>query len=290
MEKIKAWTIAIRIHTLTAGAAPVIVGLGCAVYIHHSLDLRLAFLTLICTLLMQIGANLANDYFDHLKGIDGQQRIGFTKAVGPLGLKQIQWGFRACFVLALACGIQLSISGGLPILIIGLTAIAFAYLYSAGPYPLSHHALGELTAFIFFGPVAVWGTVYLQGPTDSLLPILVGTGPGYISAAILGINNLRDINSDSQNNKTTIATKYGALTMRAICLLCILFASLVPIASYYLTRRPLLVLATFSPYLFYKTWLHIAKSPIDEHLNISLVRTGQFLFVYSFLFALGLAL
>ncbi len=290
MKKIKAWTVAIRIHTLGASVGPIVLGLACAFHYQNTIDLRLALITVLCTLCMQIAANMINDYYDFTKGVDGEQNIGFAKVanMGVISPKQIRNASIFILLLALLMGVALIIEAGWPIAIIGVLAIFFAYAYTGGPYPLSYHALGEVAAFIFFGPIAVWGTFFIQTKTFNLFPLIIGCGPGYIAAALMAVNNLRDIENDKAHGKVTIASKYGSVVGRGLCLILIGLSSLVPIIAYSLTKNAILALATFSPYLFHRTWVRIAKNPIDELFNHSLLRTGQYLLLYCVLFALGL--
>jgi len=239
---------------------------------------------------MQIGTNLVNDYFDFKTGVDSNNRLGPKRVTseGLLSPKQVQRGYQLCFFLAFLFGIYLMYTGGAPIIIIGLLSLLTAYIYTGGPFPLSHHGLGEITALIFFGPLAVWGTFFLQTNKLDIFPLLVGMGPGLIAAALMSINNLRDIVSDKKAGKKTLAVLLGEKRARLFSILLILFSSVIPLLCYLLKPRPLLILSALSPYLFWKWWQRLRVGPIDEGLNLVLAKTGQYLFLYSLLFGIGL--
>ena len=121
-----------------------------------------------------------------------------------------------------------------------------------------------------------------------IFPLLVGMGPGLIAAALMSVNNLRDIVSDKKAGKKTLAVLLGEKRARLFSILLILFSSVIPLLCYVLTPRPLLILSALSPYLFWKWWQRLRVGPIDEGLNLVLAKTGQYLFLYSLLFGIGL--
>lgn len=282
--------MAIRPKTLTATAGPIFLGLFLAYSQIGTLNIWVALLTLLCTLFMQIGTNLVNDYFDFKRGVDTSTRLGPPRAVQSkiLTARQIQNLYRFCFVLSFLLGIYLMYRGGTPIILLGLLSLLTAYCYTGGPFPLSHFGLGEILAFIFFGPVAVWGTYYLQTKTHSNLAIILGMGPGFISATLMGINNLRDESSDRLANKKTLAVFFGKEKMKAILMVFIFLSGLVPLwyGTHYskaFAILPILVLVLFSG-----NWRRIYFGPVDAALNISLAKTGVYLFLYGILFGVAL--
>ena len=286
------WLLAIRPKTLFASIGPVILGLSLAVLYSGQIKFLIAFLTLICALLLQISTNLVNDYFDAKTGVDSNKRLGPQRVTQTslIEAKQVKQIFTLTFVLAFIIGIYLMIHGGLIIMIIGPLSIAFAYLYTGGPYPLSHYALGELLALIFFGPVAVWGTYYLQTNSFELLPLIAGLGPGFIAAAIMSINNLRDNKSDKENKKITLAVIMGEKKGRLLTLSLILASTIIPVILFIYLKQPWVLLTVGVFYLFIKNWMYIINGAINSNLNTVLARTGMYLFIYCIVFSLGINL
>jgi 1,4-dihydroxy-2-naphthoate octaprenyltransferase len=185
--------------------------------------------------------------------------------------------------IAFLLGSYLMYTGGIYIISIGLFSLYFAYGYTGGPFPLSHNGLGEVAAFLFFGIFAVSGTTYLQTHQFSALSFLLGAGPGFISATILAINNLRDIISDTEVNKRTIAVRFGEKFQRNLCLILIFLSSIILLSTSIIIKKYLLIPAIFLPLVFYKNWLKIAHGPIDRSLNSALAMTSVYLLVYSIL-------
>ncbi|MBN8215931.1 MAG: 1,4-dihydroxy-2-naphthoate octaprenyltransferase [Spirochaetes bacterium] len=236
---LSVWLQAARPKTLLIGVAPVTIGLGVA-WADGSWDLRVAAMTLACGLLVQVLANLINDYYDWKKGADGPERLG------PPRVTQMGWvspGAMRAAILALslliaAGGWWLSRRGGAPILLLTGASLLFAYLYTGGPYPLGYHGIADGFAFLFFGPVAAGATYYLQ--TDLFPPHLVvaGSAPGFYSAALLSVNNLRDREGDARSGKRTPAVRFGERFMRFEYTACLVGALACAVAFALMTRRP----------------------------------------------------
>ena len=288
----KNWLLAIRPKTLLASIAPVTLGFSIAYIEKNSINIPTALVTMLCALALQIASNLANDYLDAVKGVDNESRLGPIRVTssGLISLSKMKNALIMALALAFFMGIYLMIVGGPFIIFIGLLSLYFAYGYTGGPFPLSYNGLGEAAAFIFFGPVAVVGTSYLQTKNFSTLSLITGTGPGFISACILAINNLRDIVSDTETNKKTLAVNFGEGFQRKFCITTI---ALSVITSLYLLIFyqfkwifPVIIL----PFLFYKTWLQILFSPIDAKLNLALAKTAQYNLLYCLLISGGMLL
>jgi 1,4-dihydroxy-2-naphthoate octaprenyltransferase len=167
-------------------------------------------------LLIQIGTNLANDYYDFLRGGDTEDRVGPTRVTqaGIIHPKQVWWGMVLTLVLASLVGVYLVSVGGWPIVWIGLASLVCAVAYTGGPYPLAYHGLGDLFVFLFFGLVAVGGSYWVQAlalPGDVLL---AGVGVGALNTAILVANNVRDLDTDAAVGKRTLAVRVGRLGSR----------------------------------------------------------------------------
>ncbi|MBL6989781.1 MAG: 1,4-dihydroxy-2-naphthoate polyprenyltransferase [Bacteriovoracaceae bacterium] len=290
MNKLQIWILAIRPKTLPASVGPVLLGLGIAHFVEGTLSISVAVATALCAILMQIATNLVNDYFDFKSGVDGDERLGPLRVTsqGLMAPKTVQWGYRICFILAFLCGIYLITIGGWPIATIGIFSLLFAYIYTAGPLPISHLGLGEVVALIFFGPIAVWGTYFLQVGRVDFFPLLIGLGPGLIAATIMACNNLRDIESDKKNGKKTLAVRLGEKVARILCLRLVIFSAIVPLVTYHFIQVPWILIVPLTPILFYKTWRLLLLGKIDEQFNYALARIGQYLFLYCMLFALTL--
>jgi len=223
------WVLAIRPRTLPAAVAPVLVGTAMAAS-RGVMSILPAVAALAGALLIQIATNLANDYYDHRKGGDSEDRIGPTRVV-QAGLLPPAAVLRATYLtlgLAVAVGLYLVWVGGLPILIIGVLSLVCAIGYTGGPFPLAYRGLGDLFAFAFFGLVAVGGTYWVQAlrlPPDVLL---AGAGVGALTTAILVVNNLRDLDTDARAGKRTLAVRLGETGTRLEYLFLILVAAAVP--------------------------------------------------------------
>ncbi len=283
MSKSNPWILAARPKTLPAALSPIILGLGYCYHLGLNINFETAGITLFCTLLLQISSNFINDYYDGINGVDTEDRIGPTRvtSAGLLTPGAIKSGFIATLGLAFLLGLHLMSIGGLPIIIIGVSSIFFAWAYTGGPFPLSKKGLGEVAALIFFGPVAVWGTVWLQNPKDfDLMPIYLGLGPGLISAGILAINNLRDINSDAKTTKKTIAVLIGENKARKFTFTLITLSIFIPIYFTVTHRSLFYLLPVIVFFLFFQNWKTILHAPISKEFNQTLANTGKYLLFY----------
>ena len=212
IPRFRAWLLAIRPKTLTAAAAPVFLGTGLAAS-HGAFRLLPALVALLGAVLIQIGTNLANDYYDYLRGGDTSARVGPIRVTHAGIIPPPAVRNAAYFVLALALivGSYLVWVGGWPIVGIGLASLFCAIVYTGGPFPLAYHGLGDLFVFIFFGLVAVGGTYWVQVLSYGPEVLLAGVGMGGLATAILVMNNLRDIRSDAQTGKRTLAVRLGVV-------------------------------------------------------------------------------
>ncbi len=277
---------AARPKTLFASIGPVLLGLALAYNLESTIKPVLAITTLLCAILLQVSTNFVNDYYDGVRGIDSDNRLGPKRmtATGELSPIKVKNAFIASFALAFILGIVLMASAGLPIIVIGTLSILFAYIYTGGPFPLSYYALGELLAFVFFGPVAVWGAYYIQVQNindHSLTVVFAGLAPGFISAAIMAINNLRDRETDILTTKKTLAIFAGPRGARILPITFVLLSTFIPV--FHVSQfgaNPRIMIATFTSYFFFKTWIAIAKEPITPRFNDYLANTGKYLFLF----------
>lgn len=288
----KNWILAIRPKTLFASLAPVVLGLAVAYVETQTLNGLIAVLTILCALVLQIASNLANDYLDALRGVDNDTRLGPTRvtSAGLISLTSMKNALILALAVAFGLGVYLMYVGGPFIMVIGLLSLYFAYGYTGGPFPLSYNGLGEVAAFVFFGVIAVVGTTYLQTHSVSRLALILGMGPGFISACILAVNNLRDIVSDTDTNKRTLAVRFGEKFQRYLCistiLLSITVCAYVMVAYQFKWLFPVIIL----PFFFHKTWLQILYHPIDAKLNNALARTAQYNLLYCVFVSAGMIL
>ncbi len=286
---IRTWIMAIRPKTLWAGVAPVIMGTAMA-YADGKAHWLSAAVTLFAAVMIQIGTNFANDYFDYLHGADTQERLGPVRVTqaGLVSPQTMKTAFIVVFSLAFAAGMYLVWRGGFPILLIGVLSILLGILYTGGPYPLGYNGLGDIFVLIFFGPVAVGGTYYLQALQITPPVLLAGLAPGLLSTALLTVNNLRDVETDRKAGKRTLAVRFGITFARMEYLLSLLIACLLPLglALYkrdnYYSIATLLVLMLAYPTI--KLVFRESGSPV---LNKALGDTGRLLLIYSILFSLG---
>jgi 1,4-dihydroxy-2-naphthoate octaprenyltransferase len=306
VSKREAWVIAARPQTLPAGAAPVIVGIGLAVHADVFAPIP-ALGALIGALLIQVGTNFANDYYDAVKGADTDDREGFTRvtAGGLIEPNAVKRAMIGTYLLAVVVGIGLVAVGGLPIVIVGLSGIAAGILYTGGPFPYGYRGLGDLFVFIYFGLVAVAGTYYVQAvtsmpavgsfpmalpagsvPIDAVVASLPAAG---LSTAILVVNNIRDRETDMAAGKHTLAVYLGYRWSRVEFLALVGMAYVVPVLF---ALNPDYGYGALAPLLSLPLAGSVTKTVLTrtdgEALNPALERVGQTLFAHSLLFAVGL--
>lgn len=269
--------------------APVILGTALAIG-DGGFHLSSAVLCFLGALIIQIGTNLANDYYDFKKGTDTSQRIGPIRVTqaGLIAPATVKIAYIIAFGIALVIAFQLSLRGGWPLLAIGIAAVVSGIFYTAGPRPLGYNGLGEVFAFIFFGPVAVAGTYYIQARELNPAVILVGVAPGLLSAAILVVNNLRDIETDRTANKKTLAVRFGREFAQTQYLFLISMAALMPIFIYALIHERTQILFSSMILLFAAPSIRaVFTKPDGLSLNKALADTGLLLLLYSLLFSFG---
>ena len=290
VTKIQIWLEAARPKTLWAAIAPVVIGSAMAFSdgLFHPLSAAAA---LVGAILIQIGTNFANDYFDFKKGADSKDRIGPVRATGA-GLVRpavMRNAFILVFSMAFMIGLYLIFRAGWPLLLIGLLSIFFGILYTGGPYPLGYNGLGDIFVLIFFGPVAVGATYYVQTLDITLPVILAGLSPGLISTALLTVNNLRDINTDRKAGKKTLAVRFGVFFTRMEYLVTIVLAScIIPAILIYLEPHHPYALAGIVVILFALPSIKsVFLGEINADLNKVLGATGKILLLYSIIFSLG---
>lgn len=210
MFRMKVWLQATRPKTLPASVSPILLGSALA-YSQGYFQMTIWLVASICALALQVAVNFANDLFDAQSGVDNNARLGPARMVqtGQLSPKAMAVGLLIACLVALVSGLALVWLSSPWLLLLGAACLIGVFAYSAGPFPLASHALGEFTVLVFFGWVALAGTYFLHAAQVSLEVMIVATSAGLLSAAIMLVNNLRDIETDKRAGKITLAVLLG---------------------------------------------------------------------------------
>jgi 1,4-dihydroxy-2-naphthoate octaprenyltransferase len=290
---LRSWMIASRPHTLTIGVSPVLVGSALAWAESGRLDVPLMLLSMVGALLLQTGTNLDNDVSDFERGTDRAGRLGLPRAtaLGLLTVRQVRTASLGCFAVATVIGLILSWHGGWPIFVAGLASAAAAMAYSGGPRPISYTPFGDFVVWIFFGLVAVSGTYYLQTLTISPGVLIAATMVGLPAAAVLVVNNYRDLEPDRAVGKRTLAVCLGRGFSRwqYAALILLPFVLLAPLAAQTRIGAALLVPLAALPVglgLVRRFW-HEAPGPA---FNALLARTARFQVLFAVLLSVAILL
>ncbi len=284
------WIEAARLRTLPAGIIPVATGVTLAA-IDGFTDNVIAAVTFITAVLIQIGTNFANEYYDFLKGADTEERVGFLRATsaGLISPQAMKRATLATMTLAFLIGLVLVWHGGWIILAIGLLSLLFGYAYTGGPYPLAYNGLGDLFVMVFFGLVAVNGTYFLLTDSVSYPVIIASLSCGALATNILVVNNLRDTDTDRMVGKRTLGVMFGDNFLRAEYTLLLLVACAVPPHFYVMEGYNV---AALLPFISLPLGLIALRSVWFDHdkrmLNGTLVKTAAFMTAYGFLLCIGL--
>ncbi len=289
MAAFRTWLQASRPKTLFAAAAPVLLGTAMALEA-GVIHVTSAVLCFASALLIQVGTNFYNDAADFEKGSDTRGRRGPLRVVaaGLVSPLQMKWAAALAFFAAVAAGAYLMWRGGWPIVVIGVLSILFGYLYTAGKRSLSSIGVADLFVLIFFGPVAVAGTFYVQALYVTPLAILAGFAPGALAVAILMVNNIRDVDEDRASGKHTLVVRLGRVWGVRLYAACVLVAVAVPIFLWLQDPSRTLVLISLAvlPVAF-AALRQISRHDDGPLMNRMLARTAQVLMIYCVLFAIG---
>ena len=242
---VAVWLTGARLRTLPLAFGPVLLGSASA-WTAGSFDPLRASLALLVAVSLQIGVNYANDYSDGIRGTD-DYRVGPPRLTGS-GLVEPRLVKRAAllfFAVAVAAGGALIVlAGAWWMVVVGALAVWAAWSYTGGTRPYGYRGLGELVVFIFFGPVATVGTTYVQAGFIPWESLLTGSAMGFFAAAVLMMNNLRDIDPDEQAGKRTLSVQIGAKASKAVITFFLGFPYLLLLALFGEYPRSLLVLLT----------------------------------------------
>jgi 1,4-dihydroxy-2-naphthoate octaprenyltransferase len=286
----RVWLLAARPATLPAAVVPVVVGTAAALHGGQPLSTGPFLAALLAALLIQVGTNFANDVFDFRRGADTPDRLGPLRVTqsGLVTPRQVLLATYVTFGLAALTGVYLTLVGGPFILLIGALSILAGLAYTGGPWPYAYHALGDVFCFVFFGVLAVIGSAYLQTLSVTPLAVWAAIPTGCLVTDILIVNNLRDIDTDRQVGKITLAVRIGRQGTRLEYTLLIVVAYLVPLVVW--------LQGLVGPW-FWLPWLSLPLAAwlvrfvgrtTGRPLNLALKRTGQLHLVFGLLFAASL--
>jgi 1,4-dihydroxy-2-naphthoate polyprenyltransferase len=287
---LRLWLLAARPRTLPAAVAPVLVGTALAGSedVFHPLAFAAA---LVGSIFIQIGTNLSNDYSDARRGADTEDRLGPVRvtAGGLMPPRRVLVGTYVAFAVAVAAGLYLAAVAGWELLLVGAASILAGVLYTGGPRPYGYEGLGELFVFLFFGIVAVTGSYFVQTEDLRWEAFALAVPVGLLAAAILVVNNVRDVETDRRAGKRTLAVRLGRGRARRM------FAGMLLLAF----ATPLALAPAISPWLL----LSLAALPLappllrtvatrsdGAALNGALADSGRLLALFSLLLAVGVLL
>ncbi|WP_198264451.1 1,4-dihydroxy-2-naphthoate polyprenyltransferase [sulfur-oxidizing endosymbiont of Gigantopelta aegis] len=289
MNYFSIWWLAIRPKTLSIALSPVLLGSALSWHSQAAFSLLTFIIILISALCIQIGTNLYNDAADFEKGADTPERLGPKRAAqqGWLNAGQIKRGALISFFMAFLAGIYLAYLGGMAIIILGLISILCGYAYTGGPKAIAYTPLGELFVIVFFGFAAVGGSFYLQSHTINYSVLILATGIGSMAAAILLVNNYRDLEGDRKVKKLTLVHYIGRPMARKLYVFMMSYPYLLLLVL--LPQYPwTILLALFSLPLAIMLIGYFLRMEITSELNKVLAYTAQLQLLYTLLLSLGL--
>lgn len=280
---LKPWIEATRPKTLPASIIPVLIG-NAAAFAENKFNPFVMLITMFCALMIQIITNYLNEVYDFKKGADTKDRLGPKRQVasGVISAKMMSIVSFILILITFLTGLYLVDYAGIEILLVGILSLFFAFAYTGGPYPLAYNGLGEIFVFVFFGLVAVCGSYYVQTQNLNLFIVLAAIPAGMLSSNILGVNNIRDIETDKLANKKTLAVKIGksnaiklfefeiASAYAAIVILSILYNN-------YILLLPLLTIVLSI------RLIKNVKTLVGLELNKALAATGKLLLIFGIL-------
>ena len=285
--KVAIWFESLKPKVYIASVAPVVIGSALAWADGH-FDVWSMPLLLICAMLIQTISNWVNDIYDHKRGADERGRVG-PRRVLVEGLLQPQQLIRASWIAAIICfllGLPLVVRAGWPVLLIGLVCLIAAWAYTGGRFNLAYHGLGDVAAFLLFGVVGVVGTYYVHAIHLTSDAFLLALGPGCIVANILGVNNIRDIPTDTLVGKRTLAVRIGGRPARLLYIILMLVAIILP--SIVLRDRGPWLYAPLAALPWGLTLCIMVWKRQGADLNPVLVGTAVVYVQYTVLMAIGL--
>jgi 1,4-dihydroxy-2-naphthoate polyprenyltransferase len=281
------WLAGTRPRTLPAAVVPVLIGTGVA-FGYGKFSPWRAVLALVVALALQIGVNYANDYSDGIRGSD-EQRVGPTRlvAAGLARPKQVLAAAFACFGVACVAGLALAIATSWWLILVGAAAVAAAWFYTGGSHPYGYRGFGEIAVFTFFGLAAVAGTAYVQLVRFTWLELIAAIPAGLLSCALLMINNLRDIDSDAEVGKRTLAVRLGDARSRVVYIASLLLPFAVALVI--TPARPLAALTVAALPLTVAPIKTVRSGAAGRALITALGQTGRLQLAFGAALTIGLA-
>jgi 1,4-dihydroxy-2-naphthoate octaprenyltransferase len=289
---VRIWVMAARPKTLPLGVAPVLVGTALAGYLHIFHPLRFVA-ALLGSVFIQIGANLSNDYSDAHRGADTEDRLGPVRvtAGGLVPPRQVLIATYVTFGLAVLCGAYLIAVAGWQLLLIGVASIIAGVLYTGGPRPYGYEGLGEVFVFLFFGIAAVAGSYFAQVRDFSWESLVLSAPIGLIAAAVLVVNNTRDIDTDRRADKRTLAVRIGRERSRRMYATMVLIAYPIALIPWLFGPLRAWLLLPFLTLPLAVGVIRIVSTHSDgPSLNRALAKTGQLQLFFCVLLSVGLLL
>ena len=297
-EKLKMWWETARPKTLPLALASIFTGSALGYWANpQDFNGLVMALCLLTTILLQVLSNFANDYGDHQKGSDTEERIGPLRGIqkGAISAKELKWGLILMVVASFLSGSFLigiayeNLSDLLAFAGLGILAIVAAITYTVGAKPYGYMGLGDISVLVFFGLLGVGGTYYLQTHSIDSHIILPAIGSGLLASAVLNINNLRDIEQDEKAGKNTLAVRLGAykgrvyhcilLSVAALCYLAFAVATAISWTNYlFVLAMPLLA----------KHAIFVYRSQQPSELRPMLAQMSMISLLINILFSLGL--
>jgi 1,4-dihydroxy-2-naphthoate polyprenyltransferase len=281
------WLNATRPKTLPASAVPILLANAFA-YRSGVFSWWVFLVTLCCGIALQVLANFTNEIGDFKRGADGAERLGPERAVSK-GVITLSAMRRVSILLSLGTfllGLLLVWYAGWVVLAIGIVSLIFAWAYTSGPYPLAYKGLGDVFAMLFFGIVPVCGAYYVQTSAFSSNVFIASLAPGLFAMNILGVNNIRDIETDSAVGKKTVAVRIGRPNAITLYIALTVLAYLLPIILMLLTNNAWFLLCFVSIPNAIKLCRYVRTAQGKEY-NSALARTGQLLVLYGVLMIIG---
>jgi len=287
----RLWLVAARPRTLPAAIAPVLVGTALAISVDIFRPLAFAA-ALVGSVFIQIGTNLSNDLSDARRGADTEDRLGPVRvtAGGLMPPRRVLIGTYVAFGVATVCGAYLTAEAGWEILVIGIASIVAGVLYTGGPRPYGYEGLGEVFVFLFFGIVAVTGSYFVQTEEVRWEAFVLSVPVGLLAAAILVVNNVRDVDTDRRAGKRTLAVKLGRERASRLFGGMVVVSLLFPVGLAIANGWPWLLLALVVVPLAPPLVRTVATRRDGPALNDALAQTGRLLAVFSLLLAVGVVL
>ncbi len=289
-NSLQAWLRATRPRTLGAISCPV--WLGSALAMSKGIfSFNLFMVTWICSLCLQILANVINDYGDFMRGSDTSERLGPPRAMqmGWLTPKIMRRGIAIILLCSTSLGLILVAHGGVSILVLGIVSTITCIWYTAGPKPLAYIGFSEIAVLFLFGPMPVFGAYYVQTLSWPTQGFLLSIGPALLSTALIMTNNLRDISEDRRHHKRTLAVRFGENISRYLIVLLVMAAALSPVLLVVFFDFSGLCLLPLAALIFpARLFPMILNEPISAKFNLMLQAIGKALYLFGLLMSVSI--